>query len=186
MRAFIAVDVSEEVRESVASLVRELDRRVSGARWISSQNLHLTLRFLGATDERALGAIRSGLQSIASRVPPFRLVFEGVGLFPSSSRPRVAAALVAHPPQELQDLQRQVEEMAVVHGFPRQDRAFSPHLTFARFRKPDRELRRIREELVDRPLGAAAVEDVVLFQSNLKRSGAVYQALARFPLGAHP
>lgn len=183
MRAFIAIEASNEVRTAIGALIPELESRVAKARWIPPENLHLTLRFLGRTDERLLGKLSDELRSIAAECVPFHLEFRGIGLFPSPRRPRVLSVLIPEPPRELAALQRGIEATAVEHGFAPESRAFKPHLTLARLRGPAGGLRDIQAELAGRELGRAYVNEVTVFESVLKRSGAVYQARARLPLG---
>jgi len=182
MRAFIAIEASAEVRAAVSALATELGDRVQKARWIPSANLHLTLRFLGDTDEAIASALSNELGPIVSECAPFRLEFRGIGFFPSPRRPRVLSALIPQPPRELHELYRRVEATVNEHGFPPERRAFTPHLTFARFRTPSGGLREIQTELQNRTFGHTSVEEVIVFESVLKRSGAVYHPRARLPL----
>lgn len=190
MRAFIAIEASPEVRAAVASLVDELEGRVPKVRWVAPENLHITLRFLGHTDERILQGLTDELKAMVARCAPFRLEFRGIGLFPSPRRARVMSALIAKPPRELEELYRSVESAVGHHGFPEERRTFKPHLTFARLRAPSAGLPKIQSELENRELGHASVDEVIVFESVLKRTGAVYRALARLPLkalmGANP
>ena len=182
MRAFIAIEVSQEVRDAVSALVAELESRIRGARWVPPENLHLTLRFLGNVEDRFLGGISDELKPVVAHCAPFRLELRGIGLFPSPRRPRVLGALIPQPPRELLGLQRQLEGSLVKQGLPPLERVFNPHLTFARFRKSGGDLRRIQAELESRALGFVSVDEVIVFESMLKASGAVYHARARFPL----
>lgn len=182
MRAFIAVEVSEEVCHAVQLLVSELRTTIKGARWISPENLHLTLRFLGDVEEGRLRKMSNELEATAARLPPFRLEFRGFTALPNPRRPRVLCATVTDPPQVIRELHGKIERIVRQYGFPPEERRFKPHLTFARFRKLEKVHRLIGPEYEDRILGAVRVEDVVLFQSTLKSSGAVYDAMARFPL----
>lgn len=185
MRAFIAVEISQEVRDAVRWLVLELRESVQGARWISPGNLHLTLRFLGDAEEQRLREMSSELEATAARFPPFRLEFRGLTALPNSRRPRVLCVRVTDPPPEIHKLHEQIEGVVRKHGFLPEERPFKPHLTFARFRKPDKGLGLIRAGFDERGIGVVLVEDVVLFRSTLKPSGAVYDALARFPLAGN-
>ncbi len=182
MRAFIAVEISEEVRDAVRLLVSELRKSIKGVRWIPAENLHLTLRFLGDADEKRLREMSLELEATVARFAPFHLQFRGLAVLPSPRRPRVLCVTVTDPPQDIHGLHEQIEGVARKHGFPPEERRFKPHLTFARFRKPEKELGLIRSGFEDRVLGVVRVEDVVLFGSTLKPSGAVYDAMARFPL----
>ena len=186
MRAFIAVEVSQEVRHAVRLLVSELQESIKGARWIAPENLHLTLRFLGEADGKRLREMSGELEATAARFAPFRLDFRGLTALPSSRRPRVLCVAVTDPPHEIHLLHKHIEGVVRKHGFPPGDRGFKPHLTFARFRKPEKEIRLSRSGFEDRVVGVVPVEDVVLFRSTLKPSGTVYDAMARFPLAKNP
>jgi 2'-5' RNA ligase len=184
MRAFIAVDLATDVVSEIESLVQQIKGRVRGARWVVPKNLHLTLRFFGETDEQALSALSETVAAAARNHQPFALEFRGIGFFPSAKRPRVLWIGIDKPPEVLLVLQREFEAAARSHGFEPERRPFAPHLTLARFRKPqsDPRLAELARELGEHPLGSSSIEEVVLYQSILKPSGAEHQALRRFPL----
>jgi 2'-5' RNA ligase len=182
MRAFIAIEVSAEVRAAVVALAAELESRVPKVRWIPPANLHITLRFLGTTEEKTLRALIDELGAMVAGCAPFRLEFRGIGFFPSPRRASVMSALISEPPPELKSLYRSVESTVGRHGFPPERRPFKPHLTFARLRAASAALLAIQEELENRLLGHASVNEVIVFESVLKPSGAVYHAWARLPL----
>ncbi|RNC66045.1 MAG: RNA 2',3'-cyclic phosphodiesterase, partial [Desulfuromonadales bacterium] len=73
MRLFVAVDLPEGVRRSVAGLCRGL----AGVRWLPPDQLHLTLRFIGEAEDAVNTAIRSGLAAIT--LTPFPLSLQGMG-----------------------------------------------------------------------------------------------------------
>jgi len=183
MRAFIAIEACTEVRAAVGALVDELEERVPTARWISPENLHITLRFLGWTTEERLGGLTEALKEVLTTCKPFALAFRGIGLFPTPRRARVISALVSKPPPELDSLYQSVEAAVGRHGFPPERRPFRPHLTFARLRASSPSLPGIQAELDHRELGRAAVDEVIVFESVLQQTGAVYHARARLPLG---
>ncbi|AJE04727.1 RNA 2',3'-cyclic phosphodiesterase [Geobacter pickeringii] len=128
MRLFVAIDLPDGVKQSVADLCRG----VPGVRWLPPEQLHLTLRFIGEADEAVDGAIRRGLAAIVS--PPFPLALRGVGCFPSPRRPRVLwVGLGGSDP--LHRLQQAVEAAVNGAGVPAEERPFSPHITLARLRE---------------------------------------------------
>ena len=186
MRAFIAVEISPEVRDAVRRLVLELRESVMGARWIAPEDLHLTLRFLGEADGKRLRDMSSELEATAARFSPFRLEFRGLTALPSSRRSRVLCVAVTDPPHEIHVLHQYIEGVVRKHEFPPEDRGFKPHLTVARYRKPKKGISLVPSGFEDRAVGVVPVEDVVLFRSTLKPSGAVYDAMARFPLAKNP
>lgn len=125
MRLFLAIDLPDRIRQSVADICRGLP----GIRWLPPDQLHLTLRFIGEANETVNAAIRRGLAAITC--PPFSLSLQGVGCFPSPRRPRVLwVGLSGGEP--LMQLQREVETAVVTAGIPPEERPFSPHITLAR------------------------------------------------------
>ncbi|MFQ5791771.1 MAG: RNA 2',3'-cyclic phosphodiesterase [Acidobacteriota bacterium] len=183
MRAFIAIDISDRVRSAIDKVTSELREVARDARWVSRENLHLTLRFLGRSDEKILEAMSRELDGAAERVRTFTLCFRGMGFFPSSRRPRVLWIGVPEPPQELLELQQQLEEAARKLGFRPEERRFAPHLTVARFRttRPQPELALLVDRFRDYRFGDARVGALTLFQSHLRPRGAVYEMLACSP-----
>ncbi len=186
MRAFIAVDISDDVLSEIENLAAEWRSRLRGARWVRAKNLHLTLRFLGETSEGTLGKLSDTMAAIAGGSSPFELNFDGVGYFPSARRPKVFWIGVTHPPRTLLELQGQIEAASFKHGFEPEKRRFSPHLTLARFRgaQPDPNYELLVREYEKHSFGSSKVEEVILYQSELKPEGAEYTVLKRFKLGA--
>lgn len=126
MRLFIAVDLPDRVRESLAAICADLP----GARWCDPAQLHLTLRFLGSVDDDA--RIREQLRRV--RQSTFSLSVRGVGVFPPRRPARVLWAGV-NPHEPLQALKAAIDE-ALGPDPEAAERGFSPHLTLARFRDP--------------------------------------------------
>lgn len=142
------------------------------------EGAHLTLRFLGEASPAAVGDVREALARAASLCPPFDARLRGLGTFPERGSPRILWLGVLVPDAVLL-LQAACERAAVAAGFPPEERPFRPHLTLGRWRQREK-----RPELpADVDLGLARVVSLVLFRSDLRREGAVYTPLARFPLG---
>jgi 2'-5' RNA ligase len=186
VRAFVAVEPDAGVRAALAGLLRAL-RSAAGAegvRFVRPESLHLTLRFLGDTEPPRLAAVAAQLRAAAAEWPPLRLVLGAVCGFPSPRRPRVLACEVG-PPGPLAGLASGVEAAVVRAGLSPEARPFRAHLTLGRYRGR-----------AGRPVTAAVtaageswdVGEIVLFRSDLERSGAVYTPLERFALGGsdHP
>jgi len=183
VRAFVGVRIDPEVAEKIVGVQAELKRALSGIRWVAQENLHFTLKFLGQVAAEKVDSIASVLESTLRPIPRFRIVSRGIGVFPDVRRARVLwAGLEA---RELEALALQVESALEPMGFPRESRAFRPHLTIGRWRdfnaKPEL-VRREIERWKDFFFGESPVEEVILFESTLKPEGAVYTPLHRIPL----
>jgi len=127
-RLFIAVDLPAALKTAFSGFSGELPL----ARWVSPEELHLTLRFIGEVDQGTLSAISSALSRI--RFAPFPLTLGGVGHFPPGQRPRVLWVGLA-PCPALMQLQMELELALLEIGIPAEGRRFSPHLTLARLKE---------------------------------------------------
>jgi 2'-5' RNA ligase len=176
-RLFVAVDVPEEARWAVASAVEPLREAFSSARWVPIENQHVTLKFLGATGPRLMDRVTEAVEDVALAAAPFSTRVDGLGAFPNERRARVLWAGLADPDGRLVGLAGALEE-ALRRDFPPEERAFTPHLTVARF-EPQVRL----EELAALTTDPFEVDRVVLFRSHLRRPAPVYEPLATFLLG---
>ena len=168
------------MRASLAALVAKLRSAVRSARWTRIEGLHVTLKFIGEAPAERAENIRSALGTIPPRAP-IAIEFRGIGFFPNERRPRVLWAGVKAGP-ELTELASAVESVVVPLGIAPETRAFSPHLTLARFdesRGLD-PLRAAIEKAGPLEFGGTTAREFHLYQSVLKRGGAEYTRLATF------
>ena len=142
-----------------------------------SEQLHLTLRFIGSTNP---SPVKEAFLKVIS--PPVTVSFERVRLFPRSSAPRVLAATVMITP-ELQSLHARIETALEQAGIEPEDRPFRPHVTLARCKNAD--LPSLKAILKETGLHANACElDAFhLFESILHPEGAKHTVLESYPLG---
>jgi len=187
LRAFIALSFDPAVRSALARAGRDLQREpwAEEVRWVPSESLHLTLRFLGDIAVSGVPGLLEALSTRMRSVEPFSCSLSGLALFPSPARPRVVAALVTQAQQlgSLAAIVEQVEEAVVAAGYRAETRHFRAHITLGRFRRGKRRGLEIGAELSEVSL---AVNDVVLFRSTLGPSGARYTELGRAPLAVRP
>lgn len=180
----MAVLLPEALRLRVDEAAAGLRDRARGVAWVRVENLHVTLRFLGAVDETTLGRAREALAEAAGDVAPFRLDLAGFGGFPSASSPRVIWVGVRDGAEPLVTLYARLEAALARRGLPPEGRAFHPHVTVGRAREP-RGVPGLAGclEASGEPLGETRVDAVHLMRSDLDPGGARYSVLAREPLG---
>ncbi len=190
IRAFIAINISPEIKQRLTIISADLQRALRGVpvRWVSVENIHLTLKFLGDVSETNLDLLKKLLKSEAAVHPAFEFSVGELGAFPTMRRPRVIWVNV-QAPAELLNLQRGIDHETARLGYAREDRPFSPHLTLGRVSRNANanDLRRISEELSSFKvgfIGAANVQLVHLYRSDLQPSGAVYTLLDSAGLAA--
>jgi RNA 2',3'-cyclic 3'-phosphodiesterase len=185
IRAFIAVQIAPEVRARISEAVAQLTPEISGIRWIREENFHFTLKFLGLLQEPQIEPISKAL---AQAIHPFRrfaINVKSFGVFPDIKRARVL--WVGLEGSDLPALAKSVESVLEPFGFPGENRIYRPHLTVGRWRYPMGSHQQLEDKLKlwkNFEFGESAVDEVVLFQSVLKRDGAVYRPLKTVPLAS--
>jgi 2'-5' RNA ligase len=185
VRFFVALQIPTAVRESLTRLLSQLrsvsaEAKDKSARWVRPENLHVTLKFIGEAAPEKLAGIQNALATIRSSAP-VSISFHGLGFFPNEKHPRIFwAGMDASP--NLQALAADVEQSLEPLGFPREQRAFAPHLTLARFEPSHlhEKLRAFIQENSSRNFGAHVTGEFHLIESKLKSSGAEYTTLQSF------
>lgn len=174
---FIALTLPLPVRDTVAALAEPLH----GLSWTRTEQLHLTLRFLGEVTEEQFEPMRARLATV--RVEPFILPVEGVGTFPPNRPPRVVFVGVGSGHPRLYQLRQRLDDAVLASGLPLDVRTFHPHVTVARCSEQlspavNRWLHRHREFAAP-PFRVDAFD---LYTSELRPSGAVHTLKEHFPL----
>ena len=189
IRAFIAIELDESIKESLTKLQERLKGQVpqGSVRWVRSEGIHLTLKFLGDVPADQIGEITRALERSCQGFAPSSLSCGGLGCFPDLKRPRVVWVGVREETGTLAQLQKAIEENVAPLGYPPEKRKFSPHLTLGRVQRrvSSGDLRRLGE-LVGASeigtLGQMEVRSINLIRSDLRPSGAVYTRLAEMEL----
>ncbi len=191
IRTFIAIDLSEPVKRQITREQQHLRREPATrvVRWVKTENIHLTLQFLGDTPTRDLQAIEEVLRQVCTAHRPFVLEFGALGCFPNVHSPRVVWIGVEEPTGELMRLQRGITTAMSGFGFRADRKQFAPHLTLGRVKRHGsarerRTLGAIIGPTVVSQTPAMRVDAVSFIRSQLRPSGSVYTTLAVAPLGA--
>lgn len=183
MRTFIAIELTDAIRQALAALSERLRRANVRASWVAAERVHLTLRFLGEVNpddvERVSGLLEDGCKTLA----PFELHVREVGAFPNLRSPRVIWAGVGPLESGLIRAHGVAEEAARAIGIPPETKPFRPHLTLARVkdRRNANELARYVEREKGFDGGSFSARTVALFSSRLTPRGPVYRRLQEFP-----
>jgi RNA 2',3'-cyclic 3'-phosphodiesterase len=188
LRVFIAIELSEHVCDAIQKQTTRLRQLLGNdlIRWVPTQNMHLTLKFLGDTATSHLDFIKQLLTREANSHQQFTLQLSGLGAFPNSRRPRLLWIGI-HAPADLASLQKSIESGTTRLGYEQEERAFSPHLSIGRVRQnlSPPEMQKIRTALDTIQLGnigLARVDFIHLYKSDLQPSGSIYTKLFSAPL----
>lgn len=181
IRSFVAITLSDTLREAVASTIERLRPLGRAVAWVPPQNLHMTLHFLGDQREERLAAAEAALEDAVGSSAPIDVTFHGIGGFPGLVRPRILWIGIAHGALEVRALQVRVSDALASHGFPKEERPWHPHLTIGRVfddrrwrRDAGPELRSALARAGATSFGTLRVAEVALMRSDLASSGARY------------
>ena len=175
-RLFVAIRPPAAIR----ALLLDAMGGISGARWQSEDQLHLTLRFIGEVDRHLAGDIHAALGSVHQA--PFEIALKGIGAFARRGWPDAVWAGVA-PHAPLKALHKKVDAALTRVGVPPDQRAFLPHVTLARLKRSSGPVGNLLGQSGDLASPPFAIDHLGLFESVLTPDGAVYSLVERYPLG---
>ena len=178
-RLFVAIDLSDAVKESILLLQNGL----RGAKWVACDNLHLTLRFIGEVPDIEADDIHSALSKI--RGFPFVLKLGGVGVFSSGSRPR-SIWIAVEDRSAIDSLKCDIDRALVRLGFSPDGRKYIPHVTVARLKGRTSNLSEFVTRLGSMRSLSVEIDQFTLFSSFLARAGPIYTPEMYYPLTAVP
>lgn len=180
-RLFVAILLPESVRREIAGAVAPLREELDHVRWVRTEQLHLTLRFIGDVDRHRVPVVGATLGEALAVLPGPTIALEGGGAFPSASRPSVLWAGV-RPDDRLSALHAAAEAALVELGIDPETRDFHPHVTVGRIRRGRRAPGAGRVIVELRLDTTTEVREVSLMESVLGPGGARHTRVRRIPL----
>ena len=177
IRLFTGLSLDPEVRDYVAGISSDLSEGFTGVRWVPIENLHVTLKFLGWCDPEIVPRLLEVMEEAASLLP-LELNVGGVGGFPSHGSARVIWVGAEEVTGKAVEVFKRMERGMAKFGFKREKRRYHPHITIGRARKkpvkiPEEVFRSFESRMI------LEIKDLVLFRSELKKTGAEYSIVAR-------
>ena len=202
IRTFLAVELGDDLRNRITLVQQDLRQRLGcesstdiRITWVQPSSIHLTMKFLGDTDEHLIEPLREAVERAMTGHGTVHMPIERLGVFPRLQQPRV---LWIGPSEQweqgddarrLTALHRAVEDGCRSFGFAPEGRPLSPHLTLARVKEGERHVGQAltKSGVMDRPisLGLLAVESLVLVKSELRPTGSVYAKVWEVRIGCH-
>ncbi|MEA3385709.1 MAG: RNA 2',3'-cyclic phosphodiesterase [Thermodesulfobacteriota bacterium] len=184
VRTFLAIDLPSTQRKILEKHQGRWKSAKADVRWIYPSNIHLTLKFLGEIQESSKERVIVACKEVCCLHRGFSLFVNDTGIFPNLRRPRILWIGIGGETDLLCKLQNSIETALEEKGFPREDRAFTPHLTVGRVRS-HRKLSRLLEVFLKDKIAIEPfiVKEVIVYKSQLTPRGPLYSPLARCPLG---
>lgn len=176
-RLFTAIDIPDEIRDEICGL----HRNISGLKWIPSGQIHMTLRFIGETDDEQFNLIKKALDNI--RHKQFSLTISDIGFFPDIKHPNIFWMGTGQS-QELDELKNDIDKILFeTIGLPPEERAFTPHITLARIKGVDEKFLHIfSSEFNMFKNHKIQINEFILYSSKLIPEGAIHQKEKNYKL----
>ncbi len=191
IRAFIAGELSPETQQSLKPILTELYKKSDRQfHWISLENIHLTLKFIGNIELCKLDQLITALKPVIATYPTINYQLEKFGAFPNFDNPRIFW-LGIKAPLELTKLVDVIEENAARAGIRRENRSFSPHLTLCRIKQnlDKNSIKGFLNSLSPDLLNFSChdhLDQLTIFKSTLTSQGSIYSPITQLSLQKNP
>ncbi|WP_297069757.1 RNA 2',3'-cyclic phosphodiesterase [Thermococcus sp.] len=182
MRAFIAIDLNDEVREGLVRAQERIGNKAAKIKFVEPENLHVTLKFLGEIDDATAEEVKKALAEVAKKHRKHRVRVKGIGTFPNPNYVRVIWAGIEND-GGIKAIAADVERDMRRLGF-KKEKDFVAHITLGRvkFVRDRLELAMALKGLANEDFGEFEVNAIELKKSTLTPKGPIYETVARFEL----
>jgi 2'-5' RNA ligase len=187
MRAFIAIELPIAIKDALSKIQDKLEAEKLQINWVKSQNLHLTLKFLGDISSEQLIQIKQLITEITKTASGFKIKLETLGVFPNAHAPRIVWIGTNQPPLELKQLAQQLETRLPVSGIPREGRSFHAHITIGRIKSRlipsdlEKAFDKVEKDVINASWELECGR-ITLFESTLGPGGPTYTVLGKFKI----
>ncbi len=179
IRAFIALELPQELKQAIADYVAPLRALDKGISWTKAENVHLTLKFLGEVSKAQIENVSTALRELCTNFAPIAAEISGAGVFPNEHRPRVLWIGIKENSGKLAELAQRLENECRRLGFEKEERGFTAHLTIGRVKegKAANVVKALRESPF--PSQQIVFQECTLMRSQLHAKGSIYTALEK-------
>jgi len=180
MRTFISIEIPDKIKDNVEKVIGEMKALLPPIKWVDKKNLHLTMKFLGWVDDQKIDPLKTSITDIVKDFGSIKISFSGLGVFPSSNRPRVIWVGISEGSEKVKELAEKLNEQLTKEGYRKEeDRDFSPHLTIGRIKEriETGALNSFIEKKEKENFGGFTAKNVSLMKSTLRRSGPIYEEI---------
>lgn len=184
-RLFIALEIPERIKKTLHALENTLKESSCDARWVNTNNIHLTLKFLGAVETKKIAPLTEAIKSALEAFSVIPAALDKLDGFPSLNSARVLIAKVNNPNKELEKMAAKLENVLAPFGLEKETRRFRAHLTLARLRSERNKLKlieKVKEANQTLQPQKFIINSVKLFESRLTTHGPIYTSLEQINL----
>ncbi|MGM0652730.1 MAG: RNA 2',3'-cyclic phosphodiesterase [Bacillota bacterium] len=179
LRLFIALELSDQQKNEIDDFQEKAKKHLKNVRWVKPGNIHLTLKFLGETDESRVDLIKAAIDDACDNFSSFPVNYGDGGVFPSEKKARVLWVGQIKGSEIVCGLAEKLQEKMAGLGYEKEKRTFHPHLTIGRLRNPPppSSIQKFLSAGKDFTSSESTINQVVLFESKLLGSGAIHNPM---------
>jgi 2'-5' RNA ligase len=180
-RGFIAIDIA--TTPHILSFEKEIQKTGADVKLVEPNNIHITIKFLGDTDENHIDAIEQSMKESVLGVNPFPITLKGTGVFPNQNYLKVIWIGILDE-GHIKTISQTIDNKLALLGFKKENRGFSPHLTIGRVRtaKKKEQLLSVVAHQKETEFAVQTVQSLYLKKSELTPQGPIYTTLREVPL----
>ena len=180
-RVFIGIPIGRKIKSILPIVKSAVNCNPNCIKWIPTENIHLTLSFLGNIRVKD---IHHFIESLKKKITSnnFQLTITGTGVFPSSKSPKVLWLGIGRGVDDLTSLKNQIEKSVKKFKDNYQENIFTPHITIARIRRLHAKVNALPFlNSVYSPI-ELEVNSISMYESKLFPEGVQYTIINTFPL----
>lgn len=182
IRSFLAIELKPELKIEIKQIIKEFKKIDTDIKYVSTENLHLTLKFFGNINTKKLNQIKISAQKIIENFQPFKIEIQGIGTFPNKNHIKVIWIGIKDN-KNLSQLQKELDNEYNKLGF-KKERDYKSHLTIGRMKtaKNKNKVQKIIKENENISIGEMTINKIYLKKSTLTPNGPIYENLVEFTL----
>ncbi|KYK24075.1 2'-5' RNA ligase [Thermoplasmatales archaeon SM1-50] len=175
-RGFIAIDIP--AIQKLLIFEEEITKTSADIKLVEPKNIHITIKFLGDTDEKYIDEITRSMKDSVRGIKPFSITFQGTGVFPNKNYIKVIWVGIIDT-GIIETIAHAIDTSLLPLGFKKEQRGFSPHLTIGRVKtaRNKTQLLKVLERYTKEEFAVHQVQSIVLKKSELTPKGPIYSTL---------
>lgn len=179
IRCFIALTLANDTQAKLTGIQKQLKECGAKARWVKTENIHITLRFLGNRSSKRVKQIIKAFPMMLEQIPKFNITLDTLDAFPNIDEPNVLWINISKGSKNIVALHDQVNNSLAKIGIPKDREKFMPHLTIARCKTPG-EIQATAQAVKKAPTFSieASPPFITFYQSTLCSKGSIHESLA--------
>ncbi len=172
-RGFIAIDIT--ATPTLLTFIKEISKTGADVKLVEPENIHITIKFLGDTDEKYIDAIEMGMKESIKDITPFLVTLKGTGVFPNEKYIKILWVGITDT-SRIETIAHSIDTSLVPLGFKKEKRGFSAHLTVGRVKtaRNKDQLLSVVEQFNKEEFTTQEVRSIVLKKSELTPKGPIY------------